>query len=186
MPIADMPHTPPLDTPVIIAQAPAAATAPATINRSIRVCRALSNMPGGNNVTSLNTLTPADDVVNYFYVLEKTAVAGPAKVTVLKPPAHGTLEDVGTVAFNETWHYVRDTGVESYNYLPDAGYLGADSATLLVSIGNYKVTTQYEFHVSQTLSSAGVQQLCPKPYAKLSGLGGVAPPSRFALASLAE
>lgn len=164
----DMPNVPPQYTPVIIAQASPAQEAPAKIDRTIGICKTLSNPPSGGP-TAGNTLTPAQDVASYFYAAEKRTVAGASTITVLEQPKHGKLEDVGTMAFDEMKHAVRDTGVRSYNYIPESGYLGGDKATLLVDIGGYKVKAEYAFQISAKFD----EKLCPTSYWKISSVSNI-------------
>jgi len=166
----DMPNVPPQYTPVIIAQASPAQEAPAKIDRTIGVCKALSNPPPSSGTPPMgNTLTPARDIASYFYTAEKRTVAGTSTVTVLEQPKHGKLNDVGTVAFDEMKHAVRDTGVTSYNYIPESGYLGGDQATLPVNIGDYKVKAEYVFQVSAKFD----EKLCPTSYWKISSVSNI-------------
>jgi len=163
----DMPNVPPQYTPVIIAQASPAQEAPAKIDRTIGVCKALSNPPPSSGTPPMgNTLTPARDIASYFYTAEKRTVAGTSTVTVLEQPKHGKLDDVGTMAFDEMKHAVRDTGVRSYNYIPESSYLGEDKATLLINIGDYQVKAEYVFQVSTKVD----EKLCPKSYWKISAV----------------
>ncbi len=161
----DMPNVPPQYTPVIIAQASPAQKTPAKMESTIGICKTLSNPPAGTPTVG-NTLTPARDIARYFYDSEKRTVTGPSTVTVLEQPKHGKLNDVGTVAFDEMKHAVRDTGVTSYNYIPESGYLGGDQATLLVNIGDYKVKAEYVFQVSANFN----EKLCPTSYWKISSV----------------
>lgn len=170
MPILDMPNVPPLDTPVIIASAAQAQRGAARTPGTVRVCRALSNPPPAYMVATQNTVTPASDVASYFYSTEKRTLSGPSTVTVLEKPLHGTLQDVGTVVFNETMHSVRDTGLESYNYTPDNGYIGVDRVTMLVSIGDFKVKTEYVFQVAASMNNDTSKLLCPKPFSRVSAV----------------
>lgn len=169
MPILDMPNVPP-HTPVIIASASQAKRGAARTPGTVRVCRALSNPAPDNSVTAQNTVTPASDVAAYFYGFEKRTLSGPTSVTVLEQPAHGKLQDLGTVAFNQIMHSVRDTGLESYNYIPDNGYVGTDHATVLVSIGDLKVKTEYVFQVAANMNSDSGKKLCPRPLSRVSAI----------------
>lgn len=170
MAISDMPNVPPQDTPVMIAQATQAQQGSSKVNRTVGVCRALSNPASTTTATTQYTLTPAGDVANYFYGLENRTLTGPSTVTVLEQPQHGKLEDLGTVAFNELRHSVRDTGARSYNYIPASGYHGKDHATVQVNIGDYTVKTEYVFQVA-TDGNKNKEALCPKTYWKVSSAG---------------
>ena len=52
--------------------------------------------------------------------------------------------------------------------IPESGYLGQDSATLLVEIGGFKVKMVYTFKVATAVDYKNEEVLCPKPYWKIS------------------
>lgn len=170
--VPDMPNVPPQNVPVMIAQASQMQQDPANTNRTVGVCQALSNPPlgllPGAVATAQNSLTPAGDAIQYFRIVENRAISGSSTVTVLENPKHGKLEDLGTVVFDENGHAIRDTGERSYNYIPESGYLGQDSATLLVEIGGFKVKMVYTFKVATAVDYKNEEVLCPKPYWRIS------------------
>ncbi|MFA6445496.1 MAG: matrixin family metalloprotease [Sterolibacterium sp.] len=169
--ILDMPDVPSQYAPVMIAQASQEQQGAAKSERTVGVCQALSNPAfDGAVATAENSLTPAGDVINYFYSFENRKVTGPSTVTVLAYPKHGNLEDLGTVVYDESGRAIRDTGERSYSYIPETGYLGQDSATLLVEIGGYKVKIVYVFKVAMEVDYKKAELLCAKSYWKISAV----------------
>jgi hypothetical protein len=142
--IMDMPNVPPQYAPVVIAQAeqaqPQLVVASAMAERTIGVCQLIqgADMPP----SAFNGMSPTTAAWIYLrrvenlskVVTEETLVN--AKTTLLKGTTHGTLKYFGV-----------NLGEAIYQYYPDSGYKGADQATFLVEMGNYKVTLIYHFKV---------------------------------------
>jgi hypothetical protein len=155
--IPDMPNVPPQEVPVMIAQANQAQPSDVKTTRTIGVCSLIPNA-ANTNVTSSSehALSPVDVAQGYFYFYEnqiyeqqKTVIRDSVIITIKQNPKHGTLANDGN---------------GGYAYLPEKGYLGKDSATLLVDIGGTKVKVVYFF---QTIDSASVgegldEALCKK------------------------
>ena len=156
--IPDMPNVPPQDVPVMIAQANQAQSGDVKTTRSVGICHPVSN--GTLSTQSLeNVIDPIGEAKGYFDLYEHQSVTGSAIITVLQQPKHGILrlvteaDNFGIGRFDPT-----DPG---YVYLPEKGYLGKDSATVLVEIGSIKVTVVYFFQaVNHPLGSYWVKELC--------------------------
>jgi hypothetical protein len=141
----DIPDLPPQHAQVMIAQAGAA-------DRTLGVCQVLENparpaIPG-DTVSAMNSMDPVIWVGNYFGEQERRQLTGPAQVSVVRRPAHGTV--------------TRDNQ-GNYLYIPAAGYLGKDSATLLVEMGGAKILIVYSFMVAKVLDDREADRLCPPP-----------------------
>lgn len=145
--IPDMPNVPPQEVPVIIAQAEQAQQSEG--ERKMGVCFPIDNSPGltphGGNV-----IGPITGAKLYFRLYESNKVDGTATVTVLQNPKHGVLRlvteaDRGTLFSRGSGPLKPDAGL--YAYFPDQGYLGNDSATILVDIGGKTVKEVFYFKV---------------------------------------
>lgn len=132
--VLDVPNLPPQSVPVIVAKSSQAQQGAANKNRTIGVCQLIEN-PADPDGSALNTISPTTSVRGYLARFEHQGLDASAHVTVIKNPAHGVLNDES------------DPGDPGYRYLPTAGYLGKDSATLLVEMKGFKVTVQYFFRV---------------------------------------
>jgi hypothetical protein len=143
------------------------------VNRTIGVCQLIEN-PVAKDGSAVNSLSPIVAVQIYFNSFENVRVEGPSQVSLLRPPVHGKLEDLGTVVFDEKGHAVRESGQRSYYYRAKAGYLGKDSATLLVEISGFKVKTVVSFHVLAGPlvgdTSTLYNELCPNIVRKISAV----------------
>ena len=97
---------------------------------------------------------------------ENKTVTGSATITVLQQPKHGTLrliteDDRGTL-FSSSSGPLKPTA-SLYAYLPEKGYLGKDSATVLVEIGGIKVKVVYFFQaIDGSSGNDGYEVLCGK------------------------
>jgi len=157
---ADMPNVPPQNLPVMIAQAKQAQPGDVTTTRTLGVC-----FPAwSDQYTGENTLSPTKSAEFYWRKYEQLKIAGSATITVLQQPAHGvfrlvTEADRGTL-FDSSSAPV-DSSLGHYAYLPEKGYLGKDSATLLVDIGGRKVKIVYLLEaIEGPLGNTGWEDLC--------------------------
>lgn len=108
--------------------------------RTIGVCQLIQG--ADKPPSAFNAMSPTTAAWIYLrrvenlakVVTEETFVN--AKTTLLKGATHGALKYIGT-----------EQGEAYYRYYPDSGYAGADQATFLVEMGNYKVTLIYHFKV---------------------------------------
>ena len=163
--ISDMPNVPPQEVPVMIAQANQAQQDDMMTTRTMGVCQIIPN--GAGAVPSLdNTISPIVSAGSYLYQFEKytyeqqNIATSTAAITILQQPKHGTLrlateaDHLGTGIF--------DPASELYAYLPETGYFGNDSVTLLVDVGGIKVKVMYFFQMIDVLSiGAGLDKaLC--------------------------
>jgi hypothetical protein len=161
--IPDMPNLPPQDVPVMIAQANQAQSGNTTTVRTFGICS-----PAPSNHYSLeNVIEPMGSAQDYFAAYEHRTVAGPATINILQQPTHGVLRlvteaDRGTL-FDSSAGPV-DPADALYAYLPDAGYVGKDSGTVLVDFGNgLKVNVKYYFQaINGVLGNTGLQDACKK------------------------
>lgn len=168
--IADMPNVPPQNLLVLVAQANQAQANDVTTLRTLGVC---SPSPS-NNYSLENVVEPVGEAGYYLQQFEQRIVAGSATVSVLQQPKHGILRlvteaDRGTL-FGSTADPL-DSSDPGYAYLPEKGYLGKDSATVLVEIGGIKVKVVYFFQaVNGPLGNYGLERYCAKtgPYWKIS------------------
>ena len=141
--------------PLKTVQASEVQQAAESVNRTIAICHLMENPPTPPG-TAVNSISPIGSLKFYFKLQEHQVVEDASKVTVLQNPAHGTLKDVGS---------------ESYRYYPAPGYIGQDSATLLVEMGGYKIKVIYSFHVlpgpigDDTLD---YERLCPNEVHRIS------------------
>jgi hypothetical protein len=161
--IPDMPNVPPQDVPVMIAQANQAQASDVTTIRTLGVCQPIPNMP--DSPPSLdNVAEPIGEAKTYFRMYEHQQVTGSATTTILLQPKHGILRllteaDRGTI-FDSSAGPVDPTN-PGYVYLPEKGYLGKDSATVLVEIGGIKVKVVFFFQaVGRPLGNTGGEELC--------------------------
>jgi len=160
---------PPQNVPVMIAEANQAQAAQST--RMLGVCH-----PAPNNLYSLdNVIEPIYMSRAYFDVYEHKNVTAPGAITILQQPKHGLLRlvteaDRGKLFDSEAGPLKPDAGL--YAYLPDQGYDGKDSATILVDFGGgLKVQVKYYFQaVSTGIADNWVETYCSKtgPYWKIS------------------
>jgi hypothetical protein len=156
-----MPHDPgmPQNVPVMIAQANQAQAGNA-MARTIGVCATAPNQ----NYSGENGLAPIYSSQSYFEMYESRTVTGPATTTILQQPKHGVLRlvtetDSGTLFSSKSGPL--DPSDPGYAYLPESGYVGQDSATILVDFGSVKVTVKYYFHaVSGPVGDNWIQEYC--------------------------
>jgi hypothetical protein len=147
----------------VIAQASQARQVVANAKRSIGVCFMIEN-PTLPAREGLNLLSPVAITRGYFNSIEHQALEGASKVTVLQPPVHGTLEDLGTFVRDGFNGPLKDSGERNYRYSAKAGYVGQDSVTLLVEKGGYKITVTFFLHVLKAPignDAILIEELCP-------------------------
>jgi hypothetical protein len=145
MAVADIPNIPPQSVPVMIAKATQAQQIAANVDRTIGVCQMISN-PKTQTRTGQNVLDPVSITKAYFNTFEQKTVTGTSVLSVLRPPSHGKLEDLGTQS-DQLGNVIPDTGEKHYYYQGQDRFAGQDSVTLLVEMGGYKVEVIYFFHV---------------------------------------
>ncbi len=147
--ILDTPNVAPESAPAMIAQVNQANKTKAISERMLGVCHVVPNYqplpsPGGQGEYVIDPITQAKE---YFNLFEHRIVAGSANSTILSTPRNGELAIDGGV----------------YAYLPKAGFIGKDSATVLVEIGGYKVKVKYFFQaVNHELGNNGFEEACQK------------------------
>lgn len=157
MAIPDMPNVPPQNVPVMIAQANQAQAGNATTVRTIGVCATAPNQ----GYSGENGLAPVADVSFYLRQYENRTVTGPATTTILQQPKHGVLRLVTEADGNSFGYGKFDPADPGYVYLPESGYVGKDSASILVDFGSVKVTVKYFFHaVSGPVGDNWIQEYC--------------------------
>ncbi len=169
--IPDMPNVPPQDAPVMIAQANQAQAGAATKTRTIGVCAPSPN----NNYSAENVVIPITEAGYYLQAFEHRNPTGPATTIIVQQPKHGVLRlvtqaDVGTIL--PSGGDPVDPAAALYFYLPEAGYVGKDTAVIEVDFGNgLKVNVKYFFQaLSEGLGSDWVGDYCSKtgPFWKIS------------------
>lgn len=131
--------------------------------RSVGICAMVEN-PKTPSRTGQNVFSPVAITRGYFNRFEHQAVAGASNVTVLQKPSHGTLEDLGTLEYDQYGNVTGDTGERNYYYRADAGYVGQDSVTMLVEMGEHRVKMTYFLHVLGYVISDDtklIEDLCP-------------------------
>lgn len=170
--IPDMPNLPPQDAPVMIAQASQAQAGDTAKIRTMGVCAPAPN----HNYSLENVRDPILTAGYYLQAYENRNPPGSATTAILQPPKHGVLRlvteaDRGTL-FGRTADPL-DPNASLYAYLPDANYVGNDTATILVDFGNgLKVNVKYFFQAVNRggLGDDWVGTYCSKtgPYWKIS------------------
>lgn len=143
----DLPDVPPQFSQVMIAQTNQVQAGAAKPERALGVCRPVAN-GAGSTPTLENTVNPVLAAKAYFDLYEKRTVEGSGKVTILQGPKHGVLRlvteaDRGSIFSSSSGPITQETKL--YAYLPESGYIGKDSATVLVEIGGLKVKVVYSF-----------------------------------------
>jgi hypothetical protein len=131
------------------------------------ICQPIDNSPGVT-LNLENAFDPAVQAKIYFELYEHQKIGGAATVTVLQNPKHGVVRLV-----TEADHLgmgVFDPSAPYYAYFPESGYLGIDSATILVDIGGMTIKEVYYFHaVNHPVGNDGDQAICKTgPYRKIS------------------
>jgi hypothetical protein len=164
----DMPNVPPQYAPVMLAQASQVET---NSNRTLGFCQLIEN-PEHPDGSAVNGISPVVAARIYFNEYEHKRIEGASLVTVLKNPVHGTLIDEGTLVRAGVNGPLKESGERHYSYLPNPGYLGKDSATLLVQIGGYKVKIVLSLHVlaGPLVGDTNIlyKKLCPNVIRKIS------------------
>ncbi len=154
--MVDMPDVPPQYAQVMIVQASQAQPRADTTDRTIGVCSLVENpiQKEGEQYSAINSFGPIGAAATYFQNVEHRELLGPGLVTVLRNPAHGTLEPTAS-----------DPKDRSFWYLPKQSYFGPDRATFLVEMGGKKIRMEYFFQVLQGVADnytkEQYRQLCP-------------------------
>lgn len=164
----DVPDIPPLYAPVMVAEAPQALAA--NMNRSIGLCRIAESVPRPDEIGGgQNNLNPVAVARAYFNTFEHQIVDAPSVVTVIRSPTHGTLEDLGTLAYDERGNVTGDTGERSYRYNSEDRYEGKDSVILQVQMAGYTVKMTYFLYVYPEViyDDTDYKSVCPKGKDKL-------------------
>lgn len=172
--IPDMPNVPPQHVPVMIAQANQDQMRDSTTTRTMGTCQIIPNATDATPSLE-NVISPRVSAQEYMYrfeqqmyVQQKIATSS-ASITILQQPKHGVLRLVTETDKFGTGRF--DQSAQDYVYLADKGYLGNDSATILVDIGGIKVKVIYFFETIDVASvGEGLQEsLCEKgAYWKIS------------------
>ena len=146
----DMPDQSYAHAPVVVAQASSPQTATQKLNRTIGVCHLASNAPDDQRLAG-NVISPAQSVARYFRKIgrpEFEDMVTTSKVTMLKAPTVGELNDMGSIVYEDGRPI--DTGIRQFRYLAVPDYEGTDKATFLVEIGGLKVKVVYRFVVANS------------------------------------
>jgi hypothetical protein len=129
----------------------------------VGICAMVEN-PQKPSRTGQNVFSPVAIARGYLNKFEHQIVAGVSNVTIVQEPAHGTLEDLGTLAYDQNGNVTGDTGERNYYYHPESGYAGQDSLSLLVEMGGNRVKITYFLHVFGHVISDDTpltEKLCP-------------------------
>jgi hypothetical protein len=137
--IPDMPAAPPQSPAIVmIAQTNQAQDSTKKDARVLGVCEVIANEKESfPNVSDIYTVSAATMyLVNYENrrdITQKDELA--AKTSILRQPTHGTLKESSLPG--------------SFIYAVDAGYVGNDSADILVEVKGVKVKVRYFIHVTE-------------------------------------
>jgi len=145
----DLPDVSSQNAPVMIAQADAVRTAH---DRVLGLCDGIPASLAYQGIPySLGTL---GDAQQYFRLYEGQNIEIPptTQVSIVTAPKHGKFIVKPAVSA---------TGYPDYTYLPEVGYLGKDSVTLKVELGEKSVTLMYFFNI-QNVSDDEADSLCNK------------------------
>ena len=160
--IPDMPNVPPQDVPVMIAQAKQVLPGDTATIRTIGVCSPSPNQ----NYSAENGLAPLVPAGFYLEQYEHQTVTGQATTVILQQPKHGVLRlvteaDRGTLFDGSAGPMNPAAAAGFYVYLPEKGYLGKDSAALLVDVGGRKVKIVYFLEaIEGPLGNTGWEDRC--------------------------
>lgn len=145
--IPDMPNMPPQDRPVVAAQVGAADAVP---NRMLGLCKGVPASLAHQGIPY--SLGPLGNAEQYFKWYESRDITIPpiTQVTVITAPKHGQYVMTPSTTVG---------GYASYSYMPDPGYLGGDSLTLKVELGDKSVTLKYFFKIG-AVSDDAANSLC--------------------------
>jgi hypothetical protein len=134
----DMPNIPPQTTPIVmLAQTNQAHDGIKKAGRVLGVCKVIANEKRNYpNSTDLMAVASAGTYLTSYENHTDLTVedAAAAKTTVLSQPKHGTLKEGSSLN-------------GKYFYFPDTGYVGKDSAEVLVEIKGVTVKVRYFIHV---------------------------------------
>jgi hypothetical protein len=161
--IPDVPDAPPQNVPVLIAQANQGQRGDST-TRTLGVCRVVPNGPQLVTPTMEYVLLPQFDAQDYLDLYEHRTVTGTPTVTILQQPQHGNMRLITEADGNAFASGRFDPTNPGYVYLPEKGYLGRDSATVLAEIGGIKVKVVYFFQTTDggTVPESLADRLCGK------------------------
>jgi hypothetical protein len=146
MAIPDLPNAPPQNVPVMIAQANQAQAGDVTTTRTLGICYPVSNKDPVANV-----IIPVGEAGYYLQQYEHRKFDfnhQSGTVSILQQPKHGVLRliteaDRGAIFSGSE---PLDSTNPSYVYISEQGFLGKDSAALLVDVGGIKIKVVYFFH----------------------------------------
>jgi hypothetical protein len=159
--ILDFPAVPPTSVRVILSAQTNQPRQGAGKVREIGVCHPVPNYGPLPAVRDMGEyiIEPSGAARDYFWLYEKTKVKAPARVTIIRRPAHGILVDEGAASANGA---IVDED-HAFSYRPVPGFIGKDHATILVDIGDYAVKVQYYFQaVNRALGDNWIEELCGK------------------------
>lgn len=159
----DMPSIPPQEQTIVMVQADSAQQQIVSKERTLGVCHPVPNSIPPEGARGEYVVNLIQSAKSYFTLYEHQKVAGETNVTVVKGPAHGSLQLIteANVATFMSGRFV--DGNRSYAYFPNPGYVGNDRATFLVDIGGQKVKLVYFFQsVDHPLGDTGFDELCAK------------------------
>jgi VCBS repeat-containing protein len=155
--IPDMPNMPPqTPTIVMLAQTNQAQDSTRTAERILGVCGIIDNEArkdaNGEIYPNSGDFYAPSEVVSYFQEYEHrhdltTEDIDAAKTTILSQPKHGTLTEDSTLSGR-------------YWYSPKVGYVGKDSAEILVEIKGMKVKVRYFFHATEYNEPNAYEDYC--------------------------
>jgi hypothetical protein len=113
--------------------------------------------------------TKAKDFLNFH---EHHAIEGTTNTTVLQQPKHGALKKVTEADKGKYFHESAslDPAVSYYIFIPEEGFSGKDSASVLVDFGTVRVEVVYFFQVTKDygFTECDWTRLCEKGEWKIS------------------
>jgi hypothetical protein len=144
-----VPNMPPQDVQVMLAQANQAEQSSTKPVRTVGICQPVQNVwiPLGNLGEVF--ISPVSEAAMYFLLYEHREIIDTGTSTVTQNPKHGILKE-GTDGL--------------FSYQAEVGYLGKDSATVLVNIDGLKVKVVYSFLATDkpTMGNRSIEILCGK------------------------
>jgi hypothetical protein len=162
--VMDMPDVPPQFAPIVVAQTTQAQQSMIKVDRTLGVCQVVQNpahthIPG-EDFNAQNSTAPFGVVKNYIYDFEERIVEADGKMTILQNPKNGILRGY--------------PAERNYLYIPNQGFVGKDSATILVEMDGRKFKLIYDIHVLETpVTYLDEEELCPQLTWKISSVDGV-------------
>lgn len=156
-------HAPPQKPPVVVEQVHKPLNGVSL--RTLGECQLAVNpesfpMRFRGGVAAENPIDPDGAVANYIQDISgKPFHKYASHEAILKGPKHGVLKPV---------QQKLPSGVMAmyYNYVPDSGYYGPDSATLEVTIDGKTVKVLEFLHVVHGVNNDNTDELCPHRYYK--------------------